>query len=94
MRSRKLTLLTAMSLVCAATPALAAPPAPVHGSASASRLSLTASPMRTGKPVSGTSSLTGSNNGLGIAMLAVVLAGAAWAAYEMIDGDDDEPASP
>jgi hypothetical protein len=98
MRPTRLTLLAAAALVCASAPAFAAPPAPPATAASA--LSL-ASPggsrigaVRAGKPLRNGNALSGSN-GLGIALLAVVGAGAAWAAYEMIKGDDDDnPASP
>jgi len=91
MPSLKLTLVTAASLICAATPAFAAPQSPAPATASApagAPLSIT----RAGKPMRGARSL-GGGNGLGIAMLAVVLAGAAWGAVEMINGDDN-PASP
>ena len=95
MRSTKLTLLTIASLISATSPAFAASQGPLRASASAplsatapaSRLSL-----RAGKSMKGSSQLAG-GNGLGIAMLVVVLGGAAWAAYEMINGDDT-PASP
>jgi hypothetical protein len=43
---------------------------------------------RVGAPRVKESALAG-GNGLGIAMLALVLAGAAWGAYEMIDGDSE-----
>lgn len=91
MPSPRLTLLTAASLICAATPAFAAPQGPLRAPATSSPAAAKLSVVRAGKPMRGAQSLTG-GNGLGIGMLVVVLGFAAWAAYEMIDGDD--PASP
>lgn len=92
MRASKLLALAASLVVT--TPALAGSQAPIRASG-ATNLSLVNHADRVGAPMRRASRLGGGNNGLGIAMLAVVLGGAAWAAYEMINGDDnDNPASP
>lgn len=98
MNSPKLITLAAASLILTTTSAVAATAAPSAAPA-ISKLSVANAGLKAGDRVGprtrGESRLTGGNNGLGIVMLGIVLAGAAYAAYELIDGENnDRPASP
>ncbi|SNS79293.1 hypothetical protein SAMN06295912_11655 [Sphingomonas laterariae] len=91
MRRFALSILAATSLAVMAGQAMAATAAVQPGTSPAAKLSPSA---RMGATMTNSSHASG--NGLGIAMLVLVAAGAIWGAYEMIDGDgdgDDEPVS-
>lgn len=98
MKFPNLAALAATSLIVAGTPVFAAPSTVAGGvqkTSAASSLSpaRASSVGRVGAKMRGANSLAG-NNGLGIAMLAIVGAGAVWAAIEMSKDDNDSPASP
>lgn len=83
--------ISALGLVSAST-AFAAPAQSLRASQYSSPAQ-SLSVARAGAPMRKASKF-GSGNGLGIALLAVVLAGAAYGAYELINGDNnDNPAS-
>ena len=94
MRSRNFAALAATSLIT--TPIFAAPATQaVQTTSAASSLSIARASNvgRVGSKMRGANKLAG-GNGLGIAMLAVVAAGAIWAGIEMASDDNDSPASP
>lgn len=91
---KKLGALGAVSLILASTAAVAAP-APIRASDSASIKTSFAGKSLSGRRA-GAKAEEGSKaaGGLGVVLLVAVAAGAAYGAYELIDGDNnDAPAS-
>lgn len=85
--------LAAAALIFGSSHAMAAPQSSAQA-LSLAPVAASAPAARAGAPGKEGRSSLGGGNGLGIALLAVVGAGAAYGLYEMIDGDsDDNPVS-
>lgn len=86
--------LAAAALIFGSSHAMAAPQSSAQALSLAPVAAGVPTTARAGAPGKEGRSSLGGGNGLGIALLAVVGAGAAYGLYEMIDGDsDDNPVS-